>query len=229
MKHKPKTLLIAGIALLALFIIWTVLILTVDVKPVGVKETDVGFSTVNVRFHKLTGLHMGTYTLTDWLGFVPIAVCLVFAVVGLIQLIKRKSLIKVDADILLLGAFYILVIAAYFIFEMIPINYRPVLIDGRMEASYPSSTTLLVLSVMPTLIFQTQRRLKNITAKRAIIIAATVFSAFMTIGRTISGVHWLTDIIGAILLSAGLFLIYFACVAFVDGRTKKTDATEKQN
>lgn len=228
MKHKAKTLLVAGIALLVLFIIWTVLIMTVDVKPVGVKETDVGFSTVNVWFHKLTGLHMGTYTLTDWLGFVPIAVCLVFAVVGLIQLIKRKSLIKVDADILLLGAFYILVIAAYFIFEMIPINYRPVLIDGRMEASYPSSTTLLVLSVMPTLIFEVERRVKNAKIRLAIDIFAIAFSAFMTIGRAISGVHWLTDIVGAILLSAGLFLIYFACVAFVDGRGDKSQINTEE-
>jgi undecaprenyl-diphosphatase len=91
---------------------------------------------------------------------------------------------------------------------MIPINYRPVLIEGFMEASYPSSTTLLVLSVMPTLIFQTNKRLKSVMAKRIIVILAILFSVFMVIGRLICGVHWFTDIVGSVILSAGLFCIY---------------------
>ena len=94
---------------------------------------------------------MVIYTITDWLGLVPIFICLIFAGIGLAQLIQRKSLFRVDYDIIVLGIYYIIVIFGYLIFEMIPINYRPVLIDGFMEASYPSSTTLLVLSVMPTL------------------------------------------------------------------------------
>ena len=101
---------------------------------------------------------MGIYTITDWLGLVPIAVCIGFGMLGLMQWIRRKSITKVDRDILLLGGYYILVILGYLIFEMIPINYRPILIEGAMEASYPSSTTLLVLSVMPTLLFQINRR-----------------------------------------------------------------------
>jgi len=221
MKHLGKILLIAGIAILALFIIWTVLIQTVDVKEVGQNGTSVGFSTLNVWFHKLTGLHMGTYSLTDWLGLVPIAVCLVFAAVGFVQMIKRKNPFKVDIDIILLGVYYALVIVAYLVFEMIPINYRPVLIDGRLEASYPSSTTLLVLSVMPTLIFEAERRVKNAKIRLAIDIFAVAFSAFMVVGRTVSGVHWLTDIIGAVLLSAGLYLTYRASVLLAEERRNK--------
>ena len=101
---------------------------------------------------------MRLYVITDWLGLVPIAVCMGFGVLGLTQLIRRRSLFKVDPDIIILGIYYIIVIAAYLIFEMIPINYRPVLIDGFLEVSYPSSTTLLVLSVMPTLVLQVKRR-----------------------------------------------------------------------
>ena len=140
---------------------------------------------------------------------------------GLKQLIQRKSLLKVDADILLLGAYYILVILGYLIFEMIPINYRPILIDGVMEASYPSSTTLLVLSVMPTLWFQTERRTEKPSARRAVIVFVVLFSTFMVIGRLTAGVHWLTDIIGAALLSAGLYLIYRGCVILSD--TKRNE------
>jgi undecaprenyl-diphosphatase len=111
---------------------------------------------------------------------------------------------------MILGVYYIIVIAAYLAFEMIPINYRPVLVDGmtKPESSYPSSTTLLVLSVMPTLVFQANRRMKNTTIRKAVVITAVLFSAFMVIGRLISGVHWLTDIIASVILSAGLYLLY---------------------
>ena len=117
-----------------------------------------------------------------------------------------------DHDIIFLGVYYILVIFGYLIFEMIPINFRPILIEGFMEASYPSSTTLLVLCVMPTLIEQINRRSKNEIVKKVIKALVICFSAFMVFGRLISGVHWLTDIVGSIMLSIGLFCIYKAAV-----------------
>ena len=208
----------AGAALILIFVLWTVLIRCVDVQPAGVNGTDIGFAAVNVWFHRLTGVHLWIYTVTDWLGLVPIVICICFGVLGLIQLIRRRNLMKVDADILLLGVYYILVILGYLIFEMIPINYRPILIDGAMEASYPSSTTLLVLSVMPTLIFQTERRAKKLFVRRAAAVFSALFSAFMVIGRLVAGVHWLTDIIGAVLLSSGLYLLYRGFVILADQR-----------
>ena len=131
---------------------------------------------------------------------------------GFIQLVKRRCLFKVDYDIIFLGIYYVIVIACYLIFEMFPINYRPILIEGIVEASYPSSTTLLVLCVMPTLSEQTNRRLENTVIKKIITIFVICFSVFMVLGRLISGVHWFTDIIGGILLSSGLFCIYKATV-----------------
>ena len=178
----------------------------------GQNGTKVGFAEFNVWFHQLTGVHMTIYTITDWLGLVPIFICLCFGVLGLVQLVKRRSLLNVDRDILLLGAYYMLVIAFYLIFEMIPVNYRPVLIEGRLEASYPSSTTLLVLSVMPTLMFQANRRVSNVIIRKAVAVFVILFSAFMLIGRLISGVHWATDIIGSVLLSAGLYILYHSVV-----------------
>ena len=198
------------------FVVWTTLIQTVDVQPAGQNGTDIGFATINSWFHKMTGVHMAIYTITDWLGLVPIFICMIFAGIGLIQLIKRKNLLKVDYDILVLGIYYIIVIFGYLIFEMIPINYRPILIDGFMEASYPSSTTLLVLSVMPTLWFQAKRRMKNEALLKCVCLFSILFSIFMVVGRTVAGVHWLTDIMGSILLSTGLFLLYRAIVLIID-------------
>ena len=216
MKTDGKKGIVTGIALILAFIVWTILIQRVDVQPAGVNGTDIGFATVNTWFHQLTGVHMGIYTVTDWLGLVPIVICICFGVLGLVQWIRRRSLTKVDPDIILLGVYYILVILAYLVFEMIPINYRPVLIEGAMEASYPSSTTLLVLSVMPTLIFQVSRRAQNPTVRTLTVACAVLFSAFMVIGRLISGVHWLTDIIGAVLLSTGLYILYRSIVEMMD-------------
>ena len=148
------------------------------------------------------------YTITDWLGLVPIIICMCFGALGIIQLVKRRSLLTVDSDILLLGAYYVVVILGYLLFEMVPINYRPILIDGNLEASYPSSTTLLVLTVMPTLKYQSDRRIANPVIQKAITVFVIVFAAFMVFGRLISGVHWVTDIAGSVFLSSGLFMIY---------------------
>ena len=213
-----KKNLTTGIFLSIAFTLWTVLIMFVDVQTVGPNDSKVGFATFNTWFHQLTGVHMTLYIVTDWLGLVPIAVCLCFGCLGLYQLIKRRSLFKVDADILLLGGYYILVIFGYLFFEMVPVNYRPILINGFLEASYPSSTTLLVLSVMPTLILQINHRSHNKTIKNVVIGFVLLFSAFMVIGRLISGVHWITDIIGSILLSFGLFKLYQSAVTAIDFR-----------
>ena len=209
---KGKRLIWTGTGLLALFTFWTVLIRKVDVQAIGPEGSKVGFAAWNAWFNRLTGVHMTLYTVTDWLGLVPILICGCFGILGLCQWIKRKRLFLVDPDILLLGVYYLLVIAGYLFFEMVPVNYRPILIDGYLVASYPSSTTLLVLSVMPTLVLQTNRRVKRPLAKRAIAILSMVFSAAMVWGRLLSGIHWLTDILGSLLLSAGLFSLYRAGV-----------------
>ena len=220
MKQNKKKHLWMGIWFLLVFLLWTALIRCVDVQAAGPNGTKVGFSAFNLWFHHLTGVHMTLYTITDWLGLVSIAVCLGFGVVSVFQLILRRSLLRVDPDIILLGLYYMLVIFAYLVFEMVPINYRPILINGALEASYPSSTTLLVLSVMPTLVFQVDRRCERKTVKRTLSIFAVLFSAFMVIGRSVSGVHWATDIVGSVLLSFGLYKLYQSAVTAIDLRNK---------
>ena len=194
--------------LLGAFVLWTVAVCSIDVQPIGPQGSAVGFATWNRFVHNLTGVHMPLYTLTDWLGLVPFVFVLGFAVLGLAQLIKRKSILKVDRSILALGGFYVAVMAAYVFFEIFVINYRPVLIEGTLEASYPSSTTMLVLCVMPTAVMQLRSRIKNRPFRHVVSVALIAFTAFMVIGRLISGVHWFTDIIGGALLSAGLVTLY---------------------
>lgn len=194
--------------MLVAFVLWTAAVCFVDVEVIGPQESSVGFSRINRFMHNLTGVHMSLYKITDWLGLIPIGFVMGFAGLGLIQWIKRKHLLKVDHSILLLGGFYMVVMAVYVFFETVVVNYRPILIEGHLEASYPSSTTVLVLCVMPTAVMQLNVRIKNGVFKRCAATVITAFMVFMVVGRTVSGVHWFTDIVGGALLSAGLVTMY---------------------
>ena len=208
MKKQNRKYLYAAAIYLLLFVVWTMAVQTVDVKAIGPKGSSVGFSFINSAFHTLTGVNFTLYTITDWLGLVPVFICIGFAVLGLVQWIKRKSFLKVDFSLLSLGVFYIAVMIAYLFFEECVINYRPVLIEGVLEASYPSSTTLLTLCVMQTAAEQLNGRIKNKVLRRIILTVISIFTAFMVIARLISGVHWLTDIVG------GAFLILFLVMTY---------------
>ncbi|MBR3893822.1 MAG: phosphatase PAP2 family protein [Clostridia bacterium] len=194
--------------LLAAFVLWTVLICAVDVESIGPGGSRVGFATLNGWVHDATGVHWWLYNVTDWLGLVPFAVAFGFAILGLVQWIRRSSLRKVDRSLWVLGGFYVVVMAAYLFFEVFAVNYRPVLINGVLEISYPSSTTMLALCVMPTAAMQVCDCIKNGVLRRCLVTLIVAFTAFMVIGRLISGVHWVSDIIGGALLSAGLVILY---------------------
>ncbi len=194
------------------FAAWTAAVCTLDMRPIGPNGSVVGLATVNGFLRDVIGVRMQLYTITDWLGLVPIAVAAGFAVLGLVQWIRRKRFLQVDGDILVLGGFYLMTMSAYLLFETVVINYRPVLINEFLEASYPSSTTLLTLCVMPTAIMQLNARIRHAGFRRAVAVTIAIFTAFMVIGRLLSGVHWFSDIVGGVLLSTGLVLLYrFAC------------------
>ena len=207
MKKHQKDIRLA-LCLLTAFVVWTLILCCVDVQAIGPLGSKVGLAGMNRWFHQMTGVNFGLYVITDWLSLIPIGICLFFGVLGLRQWIKRKSLLKVDQNILLLGVFYLLVVLIFLIFEELFINYRPILIDGCLETSYPSSTTLLVLCTMITAHDQLKVRLDNNRFKKMILICLNTFTAFMIIGRLLSGVHWISDIIGAIFLGSGLVVLY---------------------
>lgn len=208
MKKENRKRIYIAVVLLASFVLWTAAVSILDVRAIGPRGSTVGFASFNQFMHNHTGVHMSLYSLTDWLGLVPVVFAMGFAFLGLGQWIRRKRISKVDRSLLVLGGFYILVMAAYVLFEVVVINYRPVLINGILEASYPSSTTMLVLCVMPTAAMQLRGRIANPFLSRCVGFAITAFALFMVIGRLLSGVHWFTDIVGGILLSAGLVMLY---------------------
>lgn len=202
-KHLKTAILMLG-----LFTLWTVIVCIADVRPAGPNGSEVGLATINMAFHELIGENLGFYYATDVLSLIPLLIMLGFALLGASQLIKRRSLSKVDRDLLALGALYALLLAAWVGFDALAINYRPLLIEGKLEPSYPSSTTLLMLSVILTAATQSKRRIKPAILGTTASNCLVAFAILMVVARTLSGVHWITDIIGGILLSAGLVLAY---------------------
>ncbi len=155
------------------FLIFTIAVANIDVEPIGPEGSLVGFSGINGWIHGTVGVDMQLYTLTDWLGCVAIGIMVVFAVVGLAQSIGRRSICAVDGSLLALGCFYLLLFGAYILFNEVVINYRPVLIEGTLEPSYPSSTTLLVVCVAASTVVQGNRLLKSRRARIVLDVFCT--------------------------------------------------------
>ena len=223
MKKKGKKNLLFGGILIATFLLWTALIQMVDVHPLGQNGTNIGFATFNCWFHRLTDVHMTIYTITDWLGIVAILTAFGFALVGLIQLVKRKSLLCVDASIIILGVYYVIVIAAYVFFEMFVINYRPIILEESvgLEPSFPSSHTMLVLCIMGTAMVQFHWLIQNKVRRMILDILSGIVIVVTVGGRLISGVHWFTDIVGGMLLGAAFIMLYYSVVFGVKYRKEE--------
>lgn len=195
-------------------VLFTVLVKTVDVKNVGVEGTEVGFSTVNKFVFDAIGVNMSLYHFTEILGIVSIFIAVIYGVFGIVQLIRRKSLLKVDKELIILGIFYIFVMLVYALFEIVVINYRPVLIEGDLEASYPSSHTLMTICICGGAMIANQSLLNGkIKAFSNVFLIAIIFAT--VVGRLISGVHWFTDIIGGIFISMALLMSFYSVVRTV--------------
>ena len=204
-----KKFFIISLLFFIIFILWTFLLLFINVKPVGPNNSFIGFANINIYVHTLLGTNLFLYYLTDWLSIIPVFIMFGFAILGFIQLLKRKSFFKVDFDIYLLGVFYLLLFFIYLFFENFIINFRPILIEGFLEASYPSSTTLLVVTIIGLTIIQNNLKNKNVVLKKFLNFLLYVFMFFMVICRFISGVHWFTDILGGLFLSISLISLYY--------------------
>jgi undecaprenyl-diphosphatase len=212
---------------MGLFLLLILLVKVVDVAAVGPEGTKIGLSKLNVGIHEMFGEHLSWYTFTNVLGILAILVACCFAVIGGVQLIYRRSLMKVDKEILLLGCLYIVTLALYVFFEKVIVNYRPMLMPGGEgpEASFPSSHTMLVCVIMGSgLRLLKKYTKKNQTLQLVLTVVFCLILALTVAGRLLSGVHWFTDVLGGLLLSAALLNGYEGLLKL----WKQSDRAKKQ-
>ena len=210
--------------LTAVFLLFMILVKFVDVQPIGPMNTTVGFATVNGFFQKLIGTNDIFYLISKLCGAICILTAVLFAGIGGMQLYERKSLMKVDKNILAMGFIFLLVIIFYVLFDKIVINYRPVLEDGALEASFPSTHTMLACTIMGCALIECREVVTRKTTLKYIEIFCWAIIALTIVTRFLSGVHWFTDIIGGILLSAALVSLYYTAVLYFRPKKKKKAA-----
>ena len=215
-----KRNLISLCILLILFLVLLFCLLWVDVRAIGPNGSTIGLATINQYVWKMTGVNMNWYYITDYLGLIGIFTAFLFALLGLSQLIKRKSLSKVDLDIYFLGVFYVVLIVIYGFFEINVVNYRPILMDGNLEASFPSSHTLMICCVMGSAMLQFKMRIKNRIILNVVNAMSVIVMLVTVMGRLISGVHWFSDIIGGLLLSGIMVSLYNSCILYIQNKDK---------
>lgn len=197
-----------GLLLLIVSVVFTIILTKVDVKAIGPENSAVGLSSINSKLS--FDYNEKVYKVSKYLGYVALVIPGVYALIGLIQLIKGKSLSKVDKRLFVLAVFYCVVLATYVLFEKVIINYRPVILDEGLEASYPSSHTLMSLCFTVSAILINKAMFKDKT--KLINLGLLVLGFAIVLGRYISGVHWFTDIVGSVLISITLLSFFKAFV-----------------
>ncbi len=210
MKSKRVIFIIAAAIFFALFGVSIYLVQNYDVQAIGPLGSEIGFASFNKSIADACPPNEIMYEMTQLLGYFSIFVCAVFGVIGAKQLFTTKSLKKVDPDLICLGILYILAILAYVIFSKVAINYRPVLEDGVLEASFPSSHTVLGVVVFASLLIEIRRKVKDPLRSLIGKIGCLFMIAIIVGGRFLSGWHWATDIISGIILSIALIFTFLA-------------------
>jgi PAP2 superfamily. len=190
---------------------------------IGPEETSIGLATINGMIHETTGVQMIWYEITSYLGILSILVGLCFACIGFVQLIRRRSLLKVDAEILSLCCLYVILAVLYILFELVVINERPIIMPGdeHVEASFPSSHTLLSFAIFGSAMIVIGKYVRNRRLCNLIQFLFGILILIAVFGRLLSGVHWFTDILGSLFLSAALLLLFTGLLDLAEKRTKE--------
>jgi len=212
---------VAPALLFGVFVIYTLVIKSVDVKAIGPMGSSVGFASINSFFAGIFKYNEIFYTITKIVALFSFIYVGAFALLGLVSLIRKKSFAKVDFAIYAMGITYVITVLFYLLFEILVINFRPVLDEGELEASYPSSHTMLAISVFGSAAVYVLYRIKDKTLKMITVTMSIAFALVMTIGRLISGVHWFTDILGGVLLGCALVSLYLAFVQCIENRDQR--------
>ncbi len=213
MKKKCKDLLLTSALLLIVFVIFTLLLKLVDVRPIGPEGSEVGFAALNKLLTPKPFELL--YKLTKYLGYLAVLIAVLYFLLGLYQLITRGRLVKVDKDIIALGIVFALALCFYGFFNIVAVNYRPVLTEDGLDPSYPSSHTILACVLFLSSVPMILNRVKNVKLRNLLLLACYGLTFISVLFRFLCGVHWFTDVVGALLISASLVSFFYGMIAFI--------------
>ena len=207
MKKILNKYLIVGIVFIFLFLLLMVL-LNFNKANLGETNTPVGLSSINKLF--VTN-YVDIYNSMSQVGlYLSFIIIIGFAITGFYQLIKRKSLFKVDLDIILFGVGVIVLIITWLLFDkIIAYNYRPIYVNKNLEGSFPSTHVLFTTFVLVSAFGISLNREKNNFYNLAILVIAILVITLTSLCRVLSGMHWATDVLGGLLLGLGYFFILY--------------------
>ena len=218
-----------------LFLALIVLLCLADRQPVAAGDTVVGLATVNAWFaiaaaglsgggimDGSTALSPQLYQLTEYLGYFSLLVAACFALLGFVQLLRRRSLKKVDRQLLAMGGLFIVLAVLYVFFEKVIINYRPIVLPGESgpEASFPSSHTMLTVTILGSVCIVLRTYVKNDGLRVLLRVVCVLLILAMVCGRLLCGCHWLTDILGGVLVSCAMLALFDAASEEPDNRNE---------
>ncbi len=198
--------------LLLVTAIFSVLATVLDRQSIGLEGTSVGFATLNGAFASRFGYNPAMDLVSDIMMYIAFVVVISFAVMGLLRLLRTKSISGVGKVLIGLGILYAVVAVIYVAFGKIPINYRPVIKpdETELETSFPSTHTLVICSVMGSAILAWDRLISDRRLVNVLRILALVVMVVGVCARALAGVHWLSDIAAGILFSLTLISFYAA-------------------
>ena len=204
------------------YVLWLALIVLlclVDRQPIGPQDTVVGLASLNTLAQSLTGVsgsgvRMEWYQLTEYLGYFSLLVAACFALLGFVQLLRRRSLKKVDKQLLAMGGLFIALAVLYVFFEKVIVNYRPFILpeESGPEASFPSSHTMLTCVILGSAGIVLRKYVKSPALCTLLKLVCVLLILAMVFGRLLCGCHWFTDILGGVLVSLALLALFDAVI-----------------
>lgn len=197
---------IIGGVLLFLFILLLILLMTVDRANNIYKQ--IGLFSFNKLF-LVDYSNEAWDEFSDVILYISLLFILGLAIYGFYQLSKKRSLFKVDKDIIFIGCGLAILAFVWLVFDkLIDVNYRPIAISGTAQTSFPSTHTMIAAFVLLAATRAILKRNGNeIKYQLLAYSGSSILILLCSLGRILSKMHWATDVLGGLFIGVGLFFI----------------------
>lgn len=142
----------------------------------------------------------------------------VFVFLGLYQWISRKSIKKVDRQLLWMPVPLILMVITYLLFQYVfVLNTRP---NGSGESSFPSTHVMVVATIFFIAMMILPKYVKSKPIRIILDVLMVVMISLTSVGRVAADMHWVLDVIGAVVFAFIFTEVYYLIIH----RKKKKNA-----